>query len=112
MIRALLTLRRVAFVLTCVGCSLPLLAGTATARPDHAARLHAPSGFFGTVVDEPAALRPDQLALMRSSGVETIRLVFNWDQTEPTPGAPNFAALDQTVSLASQAGLKILPIVL
>lgn len=64
------------------------------------------------MVDEPAALRPDQLGLMRSSGVETIRVVFNWDQTEPTAGAPNFAALDQTVSLASQAGLKILPIVL
>jgi Beta-galactosidase/Glycosyl hydrolase family 53 len=112
MFRALLTLRRVACVLTCAGCCSFLLVGTAAARPAHGARLHAPPGFFGTVVDEPAAIRADQLGLMRSSGVETIRVVFNWDQTEPTPGAPNFAALDQTVALASQAGLKILPIVL
>jgi hypothetical protein len=107
-----LTWRRLACVLTFLGCCSLLLPAAAASRTAHGARLHAPSGFFGTVIDEPAAIRPDQLALMRSSGVETIRVVFNWDQAQPAPGVPNFAALDQTVGLASQAGLKILPIVL
>lgn len=102
-------LARAVTALACL-CLLPATAAAAsTAQP---ARTHATSGFFGTVVDEPAAIRADQLALMRSSGVETIRVVFNWDQAQPGPGAPNFAGIDQIVRLASQAGLKILPIVL
>jgi Glycosyl hydrolase catalytic core len=93
-------------------CLTLLVTGPASARSSHKARLRAPAGFFGAVVDEPAAIRPDQLQLMRSSGVQTIRVVFNWDQLQPTPGAPNFAPSDQTVRLAASAGIKVLPIVI
>jgi arabinogalactan endo-1,4-beta-galactosidase len=93
-------------------CILLVFTAQAAASSTRSARVHAPAGFFGTVVDEPAALRADQLALMKQSGVQTIRVVFNWDETQHNPGPPNFAALDQTVRLASSAGLKILPIVM
>lgn len=112
MLRVQPTRRRLARLTICLACLPLLLASTAVARGAHTAKLRAPAGFFGTVVDEPAAIRADQLALMRRSGVQVIRVVFNWDQTQPRPGPPNFAALDQTVRLASQARLKILPIVL
>jgi polysaccharide biosynthesis protein PslG len=76
------------------------------------ARVHAPQGFFGAVVDQPSALRDDQLALMQRSGVQAIRVVFNWDTTQPRPGAFDWSASDSAVRVAATHRISVLPIVI
>jgi hypothetical protein len=94
-----------------------------------------PAGFVGVVVDGPAW--PDsnidlaqQLDLMVSSGVESVRAQFNWASAQPysswaqvpagelsnfvdTGGIPtDFASFDQLVGLAAERGLTVLPVIL
>jgi polysaccharide biosynthesis protein PslG len=86
-------------------------------------------------IDEP--VWPDafvdlgqQLGVMVASGVETVRVVFDWSTAQPykswsavppdkrsqfvnVGGIPtNFGAIDQLVGLASQRGLTVLPTIL
>jgi hypothetical protein len=78
-----------------------------------------PNGFVGAVAVGP--LFPTrhgvdlarQLDLMVASGVETVRVVFDWATAQPDPNAPiRFGAIDQLVGLAADRGLNVLPTVL
>jgi Glycosyl hydrolase family 53 len=94
-----------------------------------------PQRFVGIDVDQPTWPDPfinlgQQLSVMVASGVETIRVVFDWSEIQPykrwsevpsadrdeyvnVGGIPtNFTTLDQLVELASQRGLTILPTLL
>lgn len=76
-----------------------------------------PAGFFGTMVDGPA-LDPGvdlgrELDLMRSSGVATIRVAFDWSRAQPESGsATSFADSDRIVASAARRRLVVLPVVL
>lgn len=96
-----------------------------------------PRGFVGMMVDGPLFPRTDrhvnlgaQLDRMVASGVESIRVVFDWTIAQPYPswsdvppadraqftdagGIPTrFGPLDQLVALAAQRRLAVLPVVL
>ncbi len=76
------------------------------------ARRTVPTGFFGVVVPplmvgQPTAALNNEMALMASSGVETIRVGFSWSQLEPEPGVYVFGALDQMVKAAVEHGLHV-----
>ena len=62
----------------------------------------------GSPVDADA-----QWALMRRSGVESVRVVFSWAQAQPEAGMqPDFTQIDAKVELAARNGIDLLPVVL
>ena len=91
-----------------------------------------PQGFAGVDLDGPPVNPVDnvdlskQFKLMVKSGVETVRMAFNWAVAQPfRPGtrAPtgyvdvggvptNFALTDAVVGLAAQNGITVLPTIL
>ncbi len=96
-----------------------------------------PTGFVGMNIDGPllspqgGVAMPDQFRVMRSNGVQTIRIVFNWASAQPyassasvpagqqggfvkgAGGVPtSFAITDQIVTLAAARGMSVLPIVM
>jgi polysaccharide biosynthesis protein PslG len=118
--------------------AVTLAAGLAFAGAGSAAQRQSPTpvpqGFVGMVVDEPVwpdpyVALPGQLDVMVSSGVESIRVVFDWSQMQPyrswsdvpadvrsqfvdVGGIPtNFTAADTLVGLAAQRRLTVLPVV-
>ncbi len=93
-----------------------------------------PQGFVGVVVDQPVWPDPfidpsPQLDVMVASGVQTIRVVFDWSQAQPyqhwrdvplgqrsqfvsVNGTPtNFTALDGLVGAAAERGITVLPVI-
>ncbi|MGI8632503.1 MAG: hypothetical protein ACR2NA_08160 [Solirubrobacterales bacterium] len=99
------------------------------------AQARVPANFFGTVVDGPALTDPrvdvaSELALIRSSGLRSIRTSFNWSMMQPyrrwsevppshraayvrDGSVPLLAAqTDLIVGAAAQRGLTVLPVVL
>jgi hypothetical protein len=136
--------RRIVLATLVVASAFALIAaGSATAARSHrSARKHhvarVPFGFFGTVLGDPVfpemAQDPEfgnQLDLMVSSGVEGVRVVFDWaaaqpyqsssqipsDSTQPftsdgVDSVPtDFSALDALVGQAAARGLRVLPVV-
>ncbi len=114
-----------------------LAAGRKAARSGHVSpRLTpVPQGFVGMVVGEPVWPDPlvnlgQQLDAMVASGVQTLRVVFDWSAAQPysswsqvpsdqrdqfvdVGGIPtNFSATDQLVGEASRRGLSLLPTIL
>jgi hypothetical protein len=94
-----------------------------------------PQGFVGMVVDEPVWPDPwidlqHQVDVMTLSGVQSLRVVFNWAWAQPyhhwsqvpadqrsqyvdAGGVPtDFSRFDQIVSAASRDGQRLLPVVL
>jgi len=109
------------------------LTAACAAAPAQAAR-SVPRGFFGVVADGPLTdgevpLAPE-LRKMHRSGVETVRVVFDWAAAQPygastdvpvgeaarftdVNGVPtDFAATDRFVAAAAAAGLTVLPVVI
>lgn len=85
-------------------------------RHVHRAKRHVPRGFFGTVLD-PMMTNPAyvsdraldaQTALMARSGVESLRVTFDWGAIEPAPGKFDFLATDRIVLDAARHGLHLL----
>ena len=78
----------------------------------------ASSRFHGVVFDrEVAAAAPavqdGQFALMRRTGVRTVRRVFQWSAAQPTAGQPpSFAETDAFVARAARNDIDVLPIVM
>ena len=74
--------------------------------------------FFGVVYDRdvavaPAQVQDKQFALMRKTGVKTVRKVFSWADAQPVQGAPpNLADTDALVTRAARNDVEILPIVM
>jgi hypothetical protein len=87
-------------------CALATPASAATSR------------FYGVVYDRdvstaPAATQDQQFAVMRKSGVRTVRLVFSWAAAQPDQSQPpNFADTDALVARAARNDIEILPIVM
>src|SRR4051794_21738798 len=56
---------------------------------------------------------PDQreFDLMKTTGVETVRMAMPWSDMEPSPGAISFAQTDTIVGQAAVHGFKVLPTV-
>jgi polysaccharide biosynthesis protein PslG len=87
----------------------------ASAAPALAAKRKVPFGFFGVNVVSNALTGPGgdaQARLMVQSGVESVRVVFDWSAAQPVPGPIGFAQTDQVVRVASARGLRVLPIVM
>jgi hypothetical protein len=67
-----------------------------------------PRGFFGIVPQ--TAIGKRDMARMQAGGVGTIRVMVSWSAVEPTPrGGYDWNGLDQTVALAAEQRLEILP---
>jgi hypothetical protein len=83
-----------------------------------AAEAATPRGFYGVMWDRAAmdggSVDEDaQWALMRRSGVESVRLVFSWAGIQPEAGVqPDFSDTDAKVELAARNGIRLLPVVL
>ncbi len=76
-----------------------------------------PRGFVGMNLDGPLVVAGANQApvfdRMVSSGVESVRVPFNWAQAQPMKNGPiDFTQTDETVGLAAQRGLTVLPVVL
>ena len=99
----------------------PLILLAATLRsarwsPPPTAKRKVPRGFFGVMWDRaateaPAAEQEAQWALMASSGVESVRTVFNWALAQPEPGVTDFSYTDQVVGLAARHRIQLVPVV-
>jgi polysaccharide biosynthesis protein PslG len=95
--------------------TLAALAVAMTAAPADAAKRRVPFGFFGTVLPPQmsnASVVPDlaldqQMALMASSGVESVRVTPIWQELEPARGTYSFARLDRVVAAAARHGLLV-----
>jgi len=93
------------------------LAALLLAAPAASART-VPQGFFGVMYDngiEKSAddLQDSQWDVMASSGVETVRTVFDWGEAQPggRGSAFNFTRTDGFVRRAALRNLDLLPVV-
>lgn len=99
-----IALTRAAGVLAAIALMMPSLA---TASP-------VPQGFVGAVVDGPLYPQPAggvnlnaQFAAMVASGVENIKVVFDWSYAQPYAGFSGFSprsAHSSRTSVASRPG--------
>ena len=101
-------MRRAAPVLAAL-CAALLLAAPAQARS-------VPRGWLGVQADgpmtEPGNPFASEWGLMAASGVETVRVAFDWHAAQPAAGGPiDFAAMDAAVVAAAQQRLPVLPVV-
>jgi hypothetical protein len=117
--------------------ALALAAPTAASARARTAGTPVPRGFVGVTLDAPPLTPQDNVALaqqldvMRSSGVQSVRVSFSWSGAQPyarwsdvpperqggfVSGAGNvptdFSATDQIVGLAAARGLRVLPTVI
>jgi hypothetical protein len=75
-----------------------------------------PRGWLGVQADGPLTAPGNPFAaewdLMASSGVETVRVAFDWRAAQPAEGGPiSFAETDPVVVAAASRGLPVLPVV-
>src|SRR3954463_12473291 len=76
-----------------------------------------PPAFFGTVWDgevrgAPQAAQDAQWRLMAATGVGSVRTSFDWNDAQPTEGAPfDLTKSDALVRLSAANGLTLLPVV-
>jgi polysaccharide biosynthesis protein PslG len=94
------------------------LAALLLAVPGASAARSVPQGFFGVMYDHGIEKARDdvqdaQWDLMASSGVETVRTVFDWAEAQPGGrGTPiDFGRTDGVVQRAALRNLEVLPIV-
>jgi len=67
-----------------------------------------PKGFFG--VAPQTVLTAEDARYMAAGGIETVRWPLVWSSIQPTAkGGYDWAGIDQTVEIATRAGLRILP---
>ena len=109
---AMIRLRRFTLLLTLAA----LVAATIAATPAEAAKRKVPFGFFGAVIPPELSYRnavtdatlDQQLALMASSGVESVRITLAWEDLEPTRGQYVFTNVDRLLRAASAHQLQLL----
>jgi hypothetical protein len=101
-------MRRTVLLLTALALLLP---AAAQARA-------VPEGFFGVMTDGALMTRDDatfarEFALMKDSGVETVRPVVYWADMQPDRGGPLItASLDRLIGEAAKNGIGVEPVVL
>jgi hypothetical protein len=76
-----------------------------------------PSGFVGVNIDGTLAdgqpSLPPAMSTMVGTGVESVRVAFNWANAQPTQAGPyDFSQTDLVVGDAARDGLTVLPVVL
>jgi hypothetical protein len=76
-----------------------------------------PRGFFGVnyageIEGASTNLQAQQWDRLAKAGVESARVVFNWDLTENHPGVYKWKRIDNAVRFASQRRIQVLPTVL
>jgi Cellulase (glycosyl hydrolase family 5) len=91
-----------------------LFAALSVAAPADARSV--PLGWLGVQVDGPLTVPGNPFAaewdLMASSGVESVRVAFDWRAAQPAEGGPiSFAETDPVVMAAAARGLRVLPVV-
>lgn len=110
--RVLLVVHRIA---TAVAALVVALVAAAPA----AAQRDVPQSFYGVNYDADIAVRPppdvhdQEFARQAESGVESTRVVFNWDQLQPSKrGTPRWSETDPVVERATRHGIELLPVVI
>jgi hypothetical protein len=95
------------------------LAALLIAVPGAAAQRSVPQGFFGVMYDHGIEKASDdvqdgQFDLMASSGVETVRTVFDWGEAQPQGRGSEFRfeRTDGIVRRAALRNIDLLPVVL
>ena len=94
------------------------LAGASLASAGAAPRVpRVPQQFIGMNLDSPffdTGVNQDrQFKVMVASGVESVRVAFNWSAAQPTKGGPiSFTTTDAIVMLAAKHGMTVLPTVI
>jgi hypothetical protein len=102
--------RGAALALACALAVLP-------AAVADAAKRKVPRGFYGTVYSGNIELAPKSLQTqlwnnLAQGGVESARVVFNWDLAQGTPnGAIKWSRIDRLVTNAVKRGMSVLPVV-
>jgi hypothetical protein len=113
------------------GGSAATLPGTAVPRPDEMTRklipllalgllvllpatasAYLPAGFVG--ISPQNQVKGSEFRLMRSAGVQSVRMPFNWSGIEtenPLFAEPEWSGIDHEVELAAEAGLRVMPFV-
>jgi hypothetical protein len=85
-----------------------LVAAAVIAAPAPAATTSVPPGFFG--ISPQTELTPSDARYMKSGGIESVRLPVSWAAIQPTAkGGYDWSGLDQAVTVAARAGLRVLP---
>jgi hypothetical protein len=87
-----------------LACLVALLPAGSTAG----GQIRVPAGFFG--VAPQTTLTPQDAAYMKAGGLESVRFALPWPAVQPTAaGGYDWSYFDQVVSVASRAGLRVLP---
>jgi len=91
---------------------LPILALALAAIAPAPARAYLPQGFIGVSPQSQAS--SSDFELMRKADVESVRLPLNWNSIQPRSplvAEPDWNGFDHEVSLAAEAGIRIMPFV-
>jgi hypothetical protein len=96
--------------------ALAALAALLVAAPASASARSVPRGWLGVQADGPLTEPGNPFAsewdLMASSGVETVRVAFDWREAQTTEGgAVDFRTTDAVVIAAATRRLRVLPVV-
>lgn len=94
-----------------------VLVTAVAATPASAAKRRVPFGFFGTTLATqfanpsvlPDATLDQQVALMAANGVESLRVVLDWRNLEPSRGSYDWTEMDRLVAITARHGVKFLP---
>jgi len=95
-----------------------LVAALLLLAPAAAQARSVPRGFFGVMADGVLMTRDDasfarEFALMKASGVETVRPVVYWAEMQPERGGPLITtSLDRLIGEAAKNGIAVEPVVL
>src|SRR4051812_13624878 len=100
-----------------LACCAAVLAALVPAASAEAAR-HVPAGFYGVNWDRevrsaPAEAREGNWSLMATSGAESVRAVFSWQEGKPRRDGPfDFTDTDPIVAGAAAHGQDVLAVVM
>lgn len=98
-----------------LGCLIALLVA---ASPAQAAKRTVPQGFYGAIwageiETAPDAARTAAWDRLAMGGVESARVVINWEKVQPNLGAPlQWQAVDRVVGAAAAHGISLMPTVM
>ncbi|HEX8067359.1 MAG TPA: glycosyl hydrolase [Thermoleophilaceae bacterium] len=104
---------------TRIALALAAVAVLALAAPAGAQERRVPLSFYGANLDGELAKassdqrRWDESARMASSGVESVRVTFEWSSAQPRRGLPfDHTRSDKALLYAASHGLDVLPVVI
>jgi hypothetical protein len=90
----------------CLGAAFVVLIGTGSG--DAAPHPNPPQGFFG--IAPQFGFNEEEAEYMKAGGIESVRLSLPWAGVQPTRKSQfNWAGFDEEVTVATRAGLEVLP---